>query len=100
MFAQTSGKIRSWDSESEEVCMATATTELTTFNGTSVVLRVSRRSKRSRVAPKEPARLHAHAVNRILDRETGELVGWLYKWNTGELVPRWKDKAKSDVVYD
>lgn len=79
--------------------MATAATELTTLNGTSVVLRVARRSKRTRVAPKEPARLHAHAVNRILDRETGELVGWLYKWNTGELVSRWKDDAKSDVVY-
>ena len=80
--------------------MATAATELTTLNGTSVILHVPRRSKRSRVAPKEPARLHAHAVNRILDRETGELVGWLYKWNTGELVPRWKDEAKSDVVYE
>ncbi len=80
--------------------MATAATELTTLNGTSVILRIPRHSKRGRVAPKEPARLHAHAVNRILDRETGELVGWLYMWNTGELVPRWKDKAKSDVVYD
>lgn len=80
--------------------MAAGATELTTLNGTSVVLRVPRRSKCSRVAHKEPTRLHAHAVNRILDRETGELVGWLYKWNTGELVPRWKDQAKSDVVYE
>ena len=80
--------------------MTTAATELTTLNGTSVVLRGPRRVKRSRVAPKEPTRLHAHAVNRILDRETGELVGWLYKWNTGELVPRWKAETKSDVFYD
>ena len=80
--------------------MAAGATELTTLNGTSVVLRVPRRAKRRRIAPKEPARLPAHAVNRILDRETGELVGWLYKWNTGELVPRWKAGAKSDVVYD
>lgn len=80
--------------------MTTAATELTTLNGTSVVLRVPRRAASSRLAPKEQARLHAHAVNRILDRKTGELVGWLYKWNTGELVPRWKAEAKSDVVYE
>jgi len=80
--------------------MAIGATELTTLNGTSVVLRVPRRAKRRRLAPKEPTRVHAHAVNRILDRETGELVGWLYEWNTGERVPRWKAGAKSDIVYD
>jgi hypothetical protein len=80
--------------------MVTAATATTILNGTSVVLRVPRRAKRRRVAPKGPERLHAHAVSRILDRETGELVGWLYEWNTGEVVPRWIDKAKSDVVYD
>ena len=79
--------------------MAAGATELTTLNGTSVVLRVPRRAKRRRLAPKEPTRVHAHAVNRILDRETGELVGWLYKWNTGELVPRWKAGAKTNVIY-
>lgn len=80
--------------------MATAVTELTTLNGASVILCVPRSTKRKRVSAKEPARLHAHAVKRIFDRETGELVGWLYKWNTGELVPRWKAEAKSDVVCD
>ncbi len=80
--------------------MATGVTELTRFNGSSVVLRIPRRSKRNRVAPKEPTRLHAHAVSRILDRETGELVGWLYEWNTGERVPRWKAGVRFDVVYD
>jgi hypothetical protein len=38
-------------------------------------------------------------VKRILDRETGALVGWLYEWNTGELVPRWKSGAQSEVVF-
>ena len=100
MSAQTSDEIRSWDSEIEGVCMSTGATELTILNGTSVVLRVPRRAASSRLAPKEQARLHAHAVNRILDRETGELVGWLYRWNTGELVPRWRAGARSDVIYD
>ncbi|MEJ8563581.1 hypothetical protein QTO30_21635 [Yoonia sp. GPGPB17] len=49
---------------------------------------------------KQQKRLHACAVKRILDRQTGELVGWLYEWNTGELVPRWKAKAQTDIVYD
>ena len=45
-------------------------------------------------------RLYAKSVKRILDRQSGELVGWLYEWNTGDLVPRWKGEARSDVVYD
>ena len=100
MSAQTSDEIRSWDSEIEGVCMSTGATELTILNGTSVVLRVPRRRRRDRSAPKVPVRLDAYAVNRILDRETGELVGWLYRWNTGELVPRWRAGARSDVIYD
>ena len=80
--------------------MSTGATELTILNGASVVLLVPRRARRRRTAAKKPVRLHAHAVNRILDRETGELVGWLYKWNTGELVPRWKAGEKSAVIYD
>ena len=43
-------------------------------------------------------RLEAQAVTRILDRETREVVGWLYLWNTGALVPKWKNGAKTDVV--
>lgn len=48
----------------------------------------------------EPKRVHARAVKRILDRQSGELVGWLYEWNTGALVPRWKTDAHEDVIYD
>ncbi len=44
-------------------------------------------------------RLHAHAVKRIYDRQTGDHVGWLYEWNNGDLVPRWSAAPRSDVVY-
>ena len=69
------------------------------FTGTTVILQVSVRQKNSRKTCTEPARLHARAVKRILDRQSGTLVGWLYEWNTGELVPRWKEEARSDVIY-
>jgi hypothetical protein len=45
-------------------------------------------------------RLEATPIKRILDRETREVVGWLYEWNTGAHVPMWKDGRKSDVVYE
>tara|TARA_R110002126_G_C10490653_1_gene504177 strand:+ start:39632 stop:39919 length:288 start_codon:yes stop_codon:yes gene_type:complete len=48
----------------------------------------------------EPKRVHARAIKRILDRQSGEVVGWLYEWNTGALVPRWKADAHKDVIYD
>lgn len=54
----------------------------------------------SHLAGAEPKRVHARAVKRIFDRKTGELVGWLYEWNTGSLVPRWKSEACEDVVYE
>lgn len=54
----------------------------------------------SRLPENEPKRVHARAVKRILDRQSGELVGWLYEWNTGALVPRWKAEAHEDVIYD
>ena len=54
----------------------------------------------SHMTSDEPKRVHARAVNRIFDKETGEQVGWLYEWNTGSLVPRWKSKAHENVVYD
>ena len=69
------------------------------FTGTTVILQVSVRKKNSRTTCTDPARLHACAVKRILDRQSGTLVGWLYEWNTGELVPRWKAEARSDVIY-
>ena len=74
--------------------------EITGYVGSTVVLGVPNRVRKSRPAGILLKRLHACAVKRILDRQTGELVGWLYEWNTGELVPRWKAKAQTDIVYD
>jgi hypothetical protein len=42
----------------------------------------------------------AHAIKRIFDCKTGELVGWLYQWNTGSHVPRWKSEIHTDIFYD
>lgn len=43
---------------------------------------------------------HAHAIKRILDRESHETVGWLYEWNTGQIAPMWKKKPCKDVIYE
>lgn len=44
----------------------------------------------------EPKRVHAQAVKRIFDRESNELVGWLFEWKNGSLVRRWKAEAYDD----
>ncbi len=45
-------------------------------------------------------RWDAKPIKRILDRKTLEVVGWLYEWNTGELLPMWKSGAATDYIYD
>lgn len=80
--------------------MANSTDTNAQISGAIVTLRVPVRARRIRNATKEPKRLHAQAINRILDRQSGDLVGWLYEWNTGERVPRWKTRAEADVIYD
>jgi hypothetical protein len=45
-------------------------------------------------------RRYARPIKRILDRKTGKVVGWLYEWNTGALVPMWKAARCKDVIYD
>ena len=45
-------------------------------------------------------RIDAKPIKRILDRKTLEVVGWLYEWNTGELLPMWKSEAHKDFIYD
>ena len=45
-------------------------------------------------------RTHARAIKRIFDKSSGDLVGWLYEWNTGEVVPRWKSEVHKDVFYE
>lgn len=44
-------------------------------------------------------RKYATPIRRILDRETGKLVGWLYEWNTGAIVPMWKSEPAENVFY-
>ena len=45
-------------------------------------------------------KLEARAIKRILDRQSGNVVGWLYVWNTGEREPLWKDERCQDVIYE
>lgn len=41
----------------------------------------------------------ARPVKRVLDRNSQEVVGWLYEWNTGHLAVMWKDGKREDVIY-
>jgi hypothetical protein len=44
-------------------------------------------------------RRYAKPVKRIIDKKTREVVGWLYQWNTGHLVPMWKDEEVENIEY-
>lgn len=75
------------------------------FNLVSVMPIVVRgkRNRKSKSAPSPKTgnkRTQAQAVKRIFDKSSGELVGWLYEWNTGEMVPRWQGEARKDVYYE
>ncbi|SFQ68456.1 hypothetical protein SAMN05421853_1214 [Roseivivax halotolerans] len=52
-----------------------------------------------KIVPRQK-RLEAKAIKRILDATTREVVGWLYEWNTGEQLPRWKDGRRENVIYE
>lgn len=67
--------------------------------GATVILKIPALKRKRRRPINELKRLHARAIGRILDRKTGEVVGWLYEWNTGERVPRWKSGPRKDVIY-
>jgi len=45
-------------------------------------------------------RLVAHPIKRIVDVETNELVGWLYRWNTGEHAPMWMNGSRTKVRHE
>ncbi len=45
-------------------------------------------------------RLEAKAIGRILDRQSREVVGWIYEWNTGERGQMWTTSYRDDVVYE
>ena len=44
--------------------------------------------------------LEAEPVKRIISNTTDEIVGWLYRWNTGEEMPRWISDCKTDVRFE
>lgn len=41
----------------------------------------------------------AHAIRRVLDPTSKEIVGWLYEWNTGQVGIMWKSGPRADVIY-
>jgi hypothetical protein len=45
-------------------------------------------------------RLTGEAIMRILCKNTGNLVGYLYQWNNGDLQPAWLNNAIAEVRYE
>ena len=45
-------------------------------------------------------RQEARVIARIRDRDTREVVGYLYEWNTGQLNVMWKGEVRANVVYE
>ena len=44
--------------------------------------------------------LEAEAVGRIRDASSGKTVGWVYRWNNGQLMNLWIAGPVDDVVFD
>ena len=45
-------------------------------------------------------RLTGEAIMRILCKNSGNLVGYLYQWNNGDLQPAWLNNAMAEVRYE
>ena len=45
-------------------------------------------------------RLTGKAIMQILSNATGDLVGFLYEWDNGDLQPAWFDVAVKGVRYE
>lgn len=45
-------------------------------------------------------RLSGKPISRILCKSTGALVGYLYRWNNGDLQPAWLNDASVEVRYE
>ena len=45
-------------------------------------------------------RLTGEPIMRILCKNTGNLVGYLYQWNNGDLQPAWLNNAMAEVLYE
>jgi hypothetical protein len=45
-------------------------------------------------------RLTGEPILRILCKNTGVVVGFLYLWDNGDLQPAWIEKSQADVRYE
>ena len=45
-------------------------------------------------------REHATPIKRVLNKDTRQVVGWLYRWNTGHLSVMWKGERCENFVYE
>ncbi|WP_306006447.1 hypothetical protein [Aquicoccus porphyridii] len=45
-------------------------------------------------------RLTGTPIMRILSKNSGELVGYLYEWDNGDLQPAWFDGEVQGVLYE
>ena len=45
-------------------------------------------------------RLTGTPIMRILSETSGELVGYLYEWNNGDLQPAWFEDEVQGVIYE
>lgn len=47
---------------------------------------------------RDQEKLDGVLIARLQSRSTGKLVGWYYRWNTGDVDPLWIDGPVEDVV--
>ncbi|WP_010141877.1 hypothetical protein [Oceanicola sp. S124] len=45
-------------------------------------------------------KLYAEAVGKIINRHDRDHVGYLYRWNNGELQQAWFGRPRADVVVE
>jgi hypothetical protein len=45
-------------------------------------------------------REQARPIKRVLDQKSREVVGWLYRWNTGHVGVMWKGERCENVIYE
>ncbi|QDA36036.1 hypothetical protein E4191_18040 (plasmid) [Paracoccus liaowanqingii] len=45
-------------------------------------------------------REQAYPIKRVLDQESRKVVGWLYRWNTGQVAVMWKGERCESVIYE
>lgn len=53
-----------------------------------------------RIQPENVRTEQARAIKRVLDMRSREVVGWLYRWDTGHLAVMWKGEMRENVIYE